>query len=45
VRNDKISDVDRAHADNRSKGRDKYHTLKQIRQGNTKKRVDEFEAL
>jgi len=26
-------------------GRDKYKTLKQIRQGNTKQRVDMFEAL
>ena len=26
-------------------GRDKYKTLRDIRRGNTKKRVDEFERL
>lgn len=30
---------------NQKEGRDKYKTLKQIRQGNTKQRVDEFEAM
>ncbi|XP_052833100.1 moesin [Octopus bimaculoides] len=38
-----INDV--LHAENVRSGRDKYKTLKQIRSGNTKKRVDEFEAL
>lgn len=33
------------HAENVKQGRDKYKTLKQIRQGNTKKRVDEFESM
>ncbi|OWF47016.1 radixin-like [Mizuhopecten yessoensis] len=33
------------HTENVKQGRDKYKTLKQIRQGNTKKRVDEFESL
>ncbi|XP_060070279.1 radixin-like [Ylistrum balloti] len=33
------------HTENVKQGRDKYKTLKQIRQGNTKKRIDEFECL
>lgn len=33
------------HAENVKQGRDKYKTLKQIRAGNTKKRVDEFESM
>jgi radixin len=33
------------HRQNVSQGRDKYKTLKQIRQGNTKQRVDMFEAM
>ncbi|XP_041353815.1 radixin-like isoform X2 [Gigantopelta aegis] len=33
------------HEGNVKQGRDKYKTLKQIRQGNTKRRVDEFECL
>lgn len=33
------------HRQNVSEGRDKYKTLKQIRQGNTKQRVDMFEAM
>lgn len=36
---------DLLHTENVKQGRDKYKTLKQIRQGNTKKRVDEFESL
>uniref|UniRef100_A0A8C8IYT4 FERM domain-containing protein n=1 Tax=Oncorhynchus tshawytscha TaxID=74940 RepID=A0A8C8IYT4_ONCTS len=31
------------HADNVKAGRDKYKTLRQIRSGNTKQRIDEFE--
>jgi hypothetical protein len=31
--------------DNIAQGRDKYKTLKQIRLGNTKKRIDEFESM
>ena len=36
---------DLLHTENVREGRDKYKTLKQIRMGNTKQRVDEFEAL
>ncbi|ESN99924.1 hypothetical protein HELRODRAFT_157392 [Helobdella robusta] len=37
--------IDILHEQNQSQGRDKYKTLKQIRQGNTKQRVDMFEAM
>jgi len=33
------------HSQNVAQGRDKYKTLKQIRQGNTKQRCDMFEAM
>ena len=41
----KMTDLDALHQENVKQGRDKYKTLKQIRCGNTKQRIDEFEAL
>ncbi|CAH1798630.1 unnamed protein product [Owenia fusiformis] len=41
----KVTRQDMLHQENVKQGRDKYKTLKQIRLGNTKKRVDEFEAM
>jgi hypothetical protein len=41
----KMTDNDRLHQQNLASGRDKYKTLKAIRQGNTKKRIDEFESM
>ncbi|KAM3869270.1 moesin-like [Diretmus argenteus] len=36
---------DMIHAENVRAGRDKYKTLRQIRSGNTKQRIDEFECM
>uniref|UniRef100_A0A4W5NJK3 FERM domain-containing protein n=1 Tax=Hucho hucho TaxID=62062 RepID=A0A4W5NJK3_9TELE len=36
---------DMLHAENVKAGRDKYKTLRQIRLGNTKQRIDEFESI
>ncbi|CAI9167955.1 unnamed protein product [Rangifer tarandus platyrhynchus] len=36
---------DMIHAENMRLGRDKYKTLRQIRQGNTKQRIVEFESM
>lgn len=33
------------HQENVKQGRDKYKTLREIRKGNTKRRVDQFENL
>ncbi|XP_056449404.1 moesin-like isoform X1 [Gadus chalcogrammus] len=38
-----VNDV--IHAENVRAGRDKYKTLRQIRSGNTKQRIDEFECM
>lgn len=40
-----VSTTDIIYRQNVAQGRDKYKTLKQIRQGNTKHRVDIFEAM
>lgn len=37
--------LDVLHAENVKEGRDKYKTLRQIRQGNTKQRVEMFENM
>ncbi|MFT7802652.1 moesin-like isoform X2 [Arapaima gigas] len=41
----KKTENDIIHAENVRAGRDKYKTLRQIRQGNTKQRIDEFESM
>ncbi|XP_031568523.1 radixin-like [Actinia tenebrosa] len=41
----KATQMDIIHAENMRQGKDKYKTLKQIRQGNTKSRIDEFESM
>jgi len=40
-----LTHEDMLHEGNLKEGRDKYKTLKQIRQGNTRQRIDEFESL
>jgi len=42
---EKLTQMDILHAENVKAGRDKYKTLKQIRLGNTRERIDQFEAL
>ena len=41
----KSTRMDLLHAENVKQGRDKYKTLRQIRQGNTKTRVEHFENM
>jgi len=41
----KSTRMDLLHAENVKQGRDKYKTLRQIRQGNTKTRVEQFENM
>jgi len=41
----KLSREDLLHEGNLKEGRDKYKTLRQIRQGNTRQRIDEFEIM
>jgi len=41
----KQSRMDLLHAENVKQGRDKYKTLRQIRMGNTKNRVEQFENM
>jgi len=37
--------MDRLHKENVKQGRDKYKTLREIRKGNTKRRVDQFDLI
>jgi len=37
--------MDQLHKENVKQGRDKYKTLREVRKGNTKRRVDQFENL
>lgn len=40
-----VTDYDVLHMENRRAGRDKYKTLRQIRGGNTKRRIDQYENM
>ncbi|KAF8368252.1 erm-1 [Pristionchus pacificus] len=40
-----ITDYDVLHMENKRAGRDKYKTLRQIRGGNTKRRIDQYENM
>lgn len=42
---EKVTDYDVLHMENKRAGRDKYKTLKQIRAGNTQRRIDQFENM
>lgn len=42
---EKETTMDKIHKENVRQGRDKYKTLREIRKGNTKRRVDQFENL
>lgn len=41
----KETPMDKIHRENVRQGRDKYKTLREIRKGNTKRRVDQFENM
>ena len=41
----KVTSMDKIHEDNVKAGRDKYKTLRLIRSGNTKMRVEQFECM
>ncbi|XP_065220365.1 moesin/ezrin/radixin homolog 1 isoform X2 [Planococcus citri] len=41
----KETTLDKIHRENVRQGRDKYKTLREIRKGNTKRRVDQFENM
>ncbi|KAK6728113.1 hypothetical protein RB195_005642 [Necator americanus] len=40
-----VTDYDVLHMENKRAGRDKYKTLRQIRGGNTKRRIDQYENM
>ena len=40
-----ITNYDVLHMENKRAGRDKYKTLRQIRGGNTKRRIDQYENM
>ncbi|PIC52699.1 hypothetical protein B9Z55_002696 [Caenorhabditis nigoni] len=40
-----VTDDDVLHTENKKAGRDKYKTLRQIRGGNTKRRIDQYENM
>ncbi|CAB3407918.1 unnamed protein product [Caenorhabditis bovis] len=40
-----VTDYDVLHMENKKAGRDKYKTLRQIRGGNTKRRIDQYENI
>ncbi|PAV56144.1 hypothetical protein WR25_13377 isoform F [Diploscapter pachys] len=40
-----VTDYDVLHMENKKAGRDKYKTLRQIRGGNTKRRIDQYENM
>lgn len=42
---EKVTPLDVIHMDNKRAGRDKYKTLRQIRNGNTKRRIDQYENM
>lgn len=41
----KVTQYDVLHMENKRAGRDKYKTLRQIRAGNTQRRIDQFENM
>merc|ERR1719312_1861837 len=43
--NEAETTTDKIHKENVKQGRDKYKTLREVRKGNTKRRVDQFERL
>lgn len=42
---EKTDELEVIHMENRRAGRDKYKTLRQIRSGNTKRRIDQYENM
>lgn len=42
---DQVTEYDLLHMENKQAGRNKYKTLRQIRSGNTQRRIDQFENM